>query len=254
MRTQLIEFSIFIMTMITVIGCGKEHDVNPPILRPEYLVIDTSSINYYSVNKINKVVYASLFGSNLTDYKINLNNDSIDDIEFSCSVYHHTVYDEWSASINILNKNVGIDIEQDTVLYASYSQKYYNSWTKDSITNYYKENYSKTKQYPSNVSITKKIENYPLVHSIGDTLNKHNNWKSGCYTLEFDDHSSGIQTNIQTGIWRNIDRKFIGVRLSEKDNVYYGWIELGVTGYRITLYRYGLNNEIKKAATKGTNS
>lgn len=236
------------MTFTSLISCVKEHDISPkehdisPKLRPEHLLIDTS-LNYSFSGKIDKTVYASLWGSSLTDYKIDLNNDSMDDIKFLCSVYHHTIYDQWTASISTLNNNVEIDIVQQSVSYAKYFKRYYDSSTNDSLTVYYEENYSKTTQYPSNLSITTKIEDYPVIHSLGDTLNAHCNWNSGTYVLKYDDHSWGVQTNIQTGIWRDIDRKFIGIRFSEKDYMYYGWIALGVKGYYITLYKYACSME-----------
>lgn len=243
MKVQLFEFSIFIMILIAVLGCTKEQDVNPPIWKPDFVVIDTTSVNYSFSGKISKVVYASLFGSYLPNYKIDLNQDSIADIEFSCSVYNHTVYNEWTASVNTLNKDVEIDIEKDTVLLAKYSKNYYDYSSKDSVPRFYEENYIKTKNYPSNVSITTKIVNYPVVHSLGDTINAHNTWNSGYFILKYDDHSDYLGTNIQNGIWRDIDRKFIGIRFLDKDSMYYyGWIELGVTDYRITLLNFGFNN------------
>jgi hypothetical protein len=221
-----------------LISCEKEKDSS---ILLDYLVIDTSSVDYTYKKVIGKDVYASLWGSSLPDYTIDLNNDGTDDIQFSCSVYHHTVYDEWYAGIDALNDSVAIAIESHPVLYASYSQTYFNPSSNDSITIYYKENYNEAKQYPSNLTIKTQTETNPLIHSLGDTLNENCSWKSGGIFLEYDDHHGGqIQNNIQTGTWRSIDHKYIGIRFSEKSIPYYGWIELGVSNYHITLYKYAV--------------
>ncbi|MGE5394410.1 MAG: hypothetical protein ACM3P1_06665 [Candidatus Saccharibacteria bacterium] len=244
MKTQLFVLLLFIMALITLTGCEKDHDDSLPLLPVESVSINPSYENYSFSGEIDKVVYASLFGSILPGYKINLNNDSIDDIEFSCSVYRSINFEQWNASVKTLHENVKIDVQQDTLLFANYYIKHYNPSTKDSITVSYRENYDKTKQYPLNLSITKVIVGYPFVHSAGDILNEHKNWGSGNYSLEYYDNSSGVKTNIHGGGWRNIDRKYIGVRLSDKDALFYGWIELGVADFRITLYKYALQ-EIK---------
>ena len=107
---------------------------------------------------------------------------------------------------------------------------------------YYNENYNPAKQYPSNLTTVNKIYKFPVVCSVGDTLNEFCNWQSGAFGLISDDHNQGqIQNNILLGTWRNIDDKFIGIRFIENSVVHYGWIELGVMDYTITLYKYALN-------------
>jgi len=238
MKSRLLIFVLFSIFIFIQFGCETESHSD---LSAGHLVIDTSSENYISITRIDKEVYASLWGSSLPEYKIDLNNDSIDDVEFLCSVYHHTVYDEWLAAVKSLNDNVTIDVEQDTVLIANYSIAYFNPSTNDSIRITYNENYNISKQYPSNLAIISQVNDYPVIHSIGDSLNLFCNWKSGGFVLEQDDHHQGeIQNNIQTGIWRGLENKFIGVRFVEKSIPYYGWIELSVADYRITLHKYAL--------------
>jgi len=238
MKNQLFVFVIFSVFIFMQSGC--EPDDNTEVATGQ-MVIDTLTENYVFNTRIDKVVYASLWGSSLTDYKIDLNNDLVDDIEFSCSVYHHMVYDEWNAEVKTLNDSVSVDIEQDTVFIATYSIAYFNPSDTDSIRITYNENYSFSKQYPSNLIITWHIEEYPVIHSVGDSLNTLCNWKSGRFVLEYDDHHQGeIQNKIQTGIWRGIVNKFIGVRFVEKSVPYYGWIELSADDYRITLHKYAL--------------
>ena len=238
MKAQLFVFALSGMFIIMQSGCKSDDNTG---ITADHLVIDTTSLYNIFTARIDKVVYASLWGSFLTDYKIDLNNDSIDDIEFSCSVYHHTVYDEWNAGVKTLNDKVVLDIEQDTIWIASYSIAYFNPSNNDSIRITYNENYSTAKQYPSNLTITSQIVDYPVIHSVGDSLNPFCNWKSGVFVLEYDDHHQGeIQNNIQTGIWRGIENKFIGVRFVEKSISYYGWIELSADDYRITLHKYAL--------------
>jgi len=238
MKTPVFLFIISCFFLFMQVSCEPESDVNEP---PDYLIIDTASSVYTFRNNIDQVVYASLWGSYLTDYSIDLNNDSISDIQFSCSVYHHTVYDEWYSGVGVLNENIALDIDQDTVQYASYSQKYFISSTVDSGTIYFKENYNSSKQYPAIVIITDEIEKFPAIHSIGDTLSELCNFRSGGAMLEYADHSwGGVQNNLQSGAWRGIDHKFIGIRLMEKSIPYYGWIELGVNDFHITLYKYVL--------------
>jgi hypothetical protein len=229
--------SVFIITSIflfMLISCEPESNVVDP---PDYLIIDTSSTNYSFRENIDKVVYASLWGSNLMEYKVDLNHDSIDDIQFSCSVYHHTVSDEWYSGINILNENITLDIDQDTAQYASYYEKYPIP-SSDSGTIYFKENYNSSKLYPSNVKITDEIEKFPVIHSIGDTLSDLCNWKTGGVMLEYADHSWGaVHNNLQSGAWRGIDHKYIGIRFSDKAISYYGWVEIGVNDFHISLYK-----------------
>jgi len=238
MKAQISLLIIFCIYLFMQISCEPESNIVKPT---DYFRIDTSSTNYTFKKNIDKVVYASLWGSNLTDYKVDLNGDSIGDIQFSCSVYHHTVYDEWYSGIDILNENVAVDIDQDTVQYASYSQKYFISST-DSGTIYYKENYNSSKQYPSNVKITNEIEKFPAIHSHGDTLSELCNFRSGSAMFEYADHSwGGVHNNLQSGAWRGNDHKFIGIRYLEKSIPYYGWIEIGVNDFHISLYKYAMN-------------
>lgn len=240
MKSSIIICILFGLFVFALLSCEKEKADRIP---SDHLVVDTSSTDYTYKKIIGKDVYASLWGSSLMDYTIDLNNDGTDDIQFLCSVYHHTVYDEWYAGIDALNDCVEISTESNPVLYASYSIKYFNPSTNDSITIYYNENYNDAKQYPSNLTIKTQTEINPVIHSIGDTLNEKCSWKSGGISLESDDHQQGqIQNNIQTGTWRGIDHKFIGIRFSEKSIPYYGWIELGVSNYHITLYKYAVRN------------
>ncbi len=232
MKAQLIISIIFLI----LISCKKELIENDH--SSDYLIIDTSAVNLTYKNDIDKVVYASLSGSYLPHFNIDLNNDSIDDLQFSCSVYHHTIYDEWTASVKTLSDRVEIDIEQHTDLFANYFIKYYNSATNDSIIVYYKENFNDNKLYPSNLKIDTVLNFYPVINSFGDTISEQCNWDYGNYILKYDNHSSGIMTNVAIGTWRKIDKKLIGVRIKENEKLYYGWIELGVSGYEIKLYKY----------------
>jgi hypothetical protein len=237
MKTKLFIVALSAVFIFLQTACETE---SKDVKTADELVIDTS-VSYTFSERIDTVVYASLWGSILTDYKIDLNNDLTDDIEFSCNVYHHLVYDEWYAGVRTLNETVTLDVEQDTNLIANYSLVYINPSTSDSITFIYNENYDPLKQYPSNLTINSLIETYPVIHSAGDSLNPFCNWKSGAFVLEFDDHMQGeIRNDIKTGIWRNTDKKFVGVRFLENSISYYGWIELGVRDYHITLYKYAL--------------
>jgi hypothetical protein len=230
---------IVIVIVSMTIGCVNETEYPTPV---DYLIIDTLSTSGSFQTVINRTVYASLFGSYLTDLKLDLNNDGTDDIQFSCSVYHHTVYDEWSASVSTLNENVAMDIQPLTVSYARYFNKYFNSSTNDSIKIDYYENYYASRQYPSNVTIVTKTEEYPAIHSAGDTLNANCTWKSGGYMLKWDDHSiREAHYNIVSGTWRSVYKKYIGIRFSEKSEYVYGWIELSVEGYNITMHRYSIH-------------
>lgn len=232
MKRQLI-VSILLLILIS---CKNELIVDDKT--SDYLIIDTSSVNLTCKNNIDKVVYASLFGSYLPNLSIDLNNDSIDDLQFSCSVYHHTIYDEWYASVKTLNDWVEIDMEQHTDLFANYFIKFYSSSANDSITLSYKENFNENKMYPSNLKIDTTINFYPVIHSFGDTISEQCNWKNGSYILKHDNHSTGVMTNVAIGTWREIDKKFIGVRIKENEKLHYAWIELSVSGYGISLYKY----------------
>jgi hypothetical protein len=205
---------IVIIIVSMTISCVNETENPAPV---DFLVIDTLSTSGSFQTVINRTVYASLFGSYLTDLKLDLNNDGTDDIQFSCSVYHHTVYDEWSASVSTLHENVALDVQPLSVSYARYFNKYFNSSTGDSIKIDYYENFYASKQYPSNVTIETKTASYPAIHSAGDTLNARCNWKSGGYMLKWDDHSiREAHYNIASGTSRSVSKKYIGIRFSEK--------------------------------------
>jgi hypothetical protein len=179
--------------------------------------------------------------STLNDYKIDINGDSIYDLEFSASVWHTIPGMYWSSSIRTLNDSIEIDVLSKPELFANYSIRYFNSSTNDSITISYYENYSASKIYPLNLKIDTLIEVYPKIHSIGDTLNQLGNWKSGSFILEYNSSEEGwTMRTIHEGIWEGINNKYIGIRFSKGTRHYYGWVELSVNNYELSLNKYYL--------------
>jgi hypothetical protein len=238
MKTQLFSISVSVMILLMLFGCSKDKETDQ---KTDYLLINTTG-DYTFAGNLDTSIYVSSFSPYDRSIKIDLNNDMTDDIEFYCSVYLHTVYREWSAAVRTLNSNVSLYVEADTSTIASFSIPLAIPPGDDTIIIYYNENYNPAKQYPSNLTTVNKIYKFPVVCSVGDTLNEFCNWQSGAFGLISDDHNQGqIQNNILLGTWRNIDDKFIGIRFIENSVVHYGWIELGVMDYTITLYKYALN-------------
>lgn len=226
----LVRFLALILILIDLVGCSKE--IND-FWDYEYLVIDTT---YSDLRRIDKVVHASLMTSTLNDYKIDLDRDSIYDLEFSARVLHTTTGMYWSSHIRTLNDGTEIDVLSIPELFANYSISFFNTSTNDSVTIGYYQNYSASKTYPLNLKIDTVIEYYPKIHSIGDTLNQLGNWKSGSFILEYNSTEEGwTMRTIQKGMWEAISNKYIGIRLLKGKNQYYGWVELSVRDYAISL-------------------
>jgi len=243
MKLQINHLSIGILFFLVLAGCNK-NDENPDNdgdedSMPDYLIIDTLSTLNTDITEINQVIYCDYFHQS-SEYQIDLNNDNIDDIEFSCSVYAHTVYDEWNIGVRTLHEYVALDVNSQPILLAKYFN-YYISTSGDSVRFDYYENYNKDKVYPLNLKIDSLIETCPTILSLNDTLDKNCNWKSGSFGLLSDNKTSGYNsTNVHSGKWGNISHKFIGVKFMEKAEPYYGWIELSENGYNISLHKYGL--------------
>lgn len=238
LKTQLVIISLSAILVCLQFGCSKEKEITQT---KDYQLINTDG-NYAFTGNPDTSIYVSSSGPYDGSIKIDLNNDKTDDIEFYCSLYKHMVYNEWLAAVRTLHPDVSIHVAVDTVDIASFSIPVAIPPGDDSVTIYYNENYNPAKLYPTNLTIDKQKHTYPVVCSLGDTLNESCNWQSGAFGLISDNHDQGqIQNNILLGNWRNIDNKFIAVRFVENTVVYYGWIELGVMNYTITLYKYALN-------------
>ena len=238
MQTQLFIISVSTIIILMLSGCSKDKETTQ---KKDYLIINTTG-DYTFAGNLDTSIYVSSSGPYASSIKIDLNNDLTDDIEFYCSVYQHTVYNEWIAAVRTLNTNVSLNVEVDTVAIASFSIPLAIPPGDDSITIYYNENYNPAKSYPANLTIDKQIHIYPVVCSVGDTLDEFCNWQTGTYGLISDNHDQGqIQNNILLGNWRNIGDKFIAIRFIENSVVHYGWIEVGVMNYTITLHKYALN-------------
>jgi len=204
----------------------------------DYLIIDTTKLGYtFKKDLKTVVVYDPVFNGN-HPINIDINGDSIDDIKFSSSYLNSGAREESLASIKTLNDSISIDTEQYTTLIANYSKKIPDSSNeKDSIIRYYKENYNDASVYPANLRIDTLYSLYPVIYSLADTIKNQQNWSSGDFILKSGDNSWYVATNVKMGIWRDINRKFIGLRFLDKDQYYFGWIELSIKGYEITLYK-----------------
>jgi hypothetical protein len=237
MKVFIKDFIILIISAALMAGCKKE---NTDFINDDTFVIDTLSYTGDFIS-IEKVVSVSLMTATLKNYKIDLNADSIFDVELSADVWHPIWGFFWNSSIKTLSDSLEIDIITKTELYANYSNSYFNSSTNETITINYYENYNSNKTYPSNLKIDTTFGYYPEIHSQGDTLNQSNNWKSGSFILEYDSNAEGFtMSSVHNGIWEGINNKFIGIRFSKGDKQYYGWIELSVNSYEISLNRYFL--------------
>jgi len=242
------------LLFLAISSCNKDDSLDKEtIIQREYLIIDSTSTLHSNIEEINKVVSVDLFVQTMPEYQLDLNNDSINDIEFVCSVFSRKNFDQWGASIKTLNDKITINIDSpQTVLLADY---FYNIETSPGhyFTIAYFENYQPTKQYPSNLEIDTIFVNNPTIHFNGDTLSEKCNCKSGLFTLASDNRmTGGYINNISLGKWIKIDSKFIGVRFSENSKPYYGWIELSVNGYEISLHRFGLQNDVMPTTNKET--
>lgn len=234
--------------LILLFSCSNETDeiIQDQLTETiEYLIIDSTMITYTFTDNLNTVVYSSLFGSIQPNLKIDINGDDIDDIEFLCDHYYHTVYDEKWASLKTLNDSIRVDTETHTTFIANYFKKIPSMSENDSIIRYYRENYNSTNEYPDNLKIDTLKRLYPVVYSYADTIRNQSNWKTGDFLLKSDDNSWGVATNVKMGIWRDINRKFIGLRFLDKDQDYYGWIELSIKDYKITLHKTACKQRYK---------
>jgi hypothetical protein len=228
---------LFIVMLFVLLACEKDRNQDIDISEfPDQLIIGSSSSSS-NVREINKVVSASLMTQTLGHYNIDIDGDSIEDLEFSASASSYHFGDFWSSGIKTLVPGIEIDVVSKTELYAKYSITTYTT-SNDSITIYYSEIYNENKAYPSNLKIDTIIQYYPSVNSIGDTLNQSNNWKSGSFYFMQASSSDGIfNTSTRNGIWENKYNKFVGIRYSKANRQYYGWIEISVNGFAISLNR-----------------
>lgn len=238
MKNFNIILSVFLIFCL-LISCKKENQ--EPI---DFLRIDTND-KAIQQKELNVLVNFSMFGNDNQYYELDINNDLIADIAFSCSYIRGPVgmYSYGGSSVSALNKNVEFDVEKKNYPIANYSNTYISEGSQNPVTIQRRENFISGNDYPTNLKIDTIQSESPKLHEVGDTLNSACTWKSGCYILTHNDFLYGYQTrNIHTGTWENVDSKFIGFRFNDQNQYYYGWVQINVTGfeYNIRIYRYGL--------------
>lgn len=246
MKTYLKIFLLLIIGLSVLFSCEKENtkEISNEIGNEEhpislkYLVINAPSYGSYFAN-INKVLSVNLMTTTLRNHKIDINNDSIYDLEFSTDVWHHTMRYIWSSTVKTLNNDTKISLATKEELFAHYFSIYINPSDSDSIKISYVENYNSKNTYPSNLRIDTLKGVYPKIYSQGDTLLQNANWNSGNFILEYSEQEeSTTKSNFKRGIWYGINNKFIGIQFSKADKQYLGWIEISVNNFRISLKRY----------------
>lgn len=246
-------FKILVLVSYSLVSCEtNSEDFFVPISQTpprtetlNDLVVDTLSTSYAIDEKSNVRVFVSLFGNDLHYSEFDINNDSIADIGFFCSLTRGPIgiYSYGNSGISTLNENTQIDVINTIYPVANYSETYINPSTGQPVTIHQQMNYNENMSYPADLKIDTILSECPVVHSLGDTLSQANNWKSGSFEFIYDHSQQDYwHINIQTGIWRNIDHKFIGIRYSEGRHHYYGWFEIkaAAEGYEIRIYRYAL--------------
>lgn len=215
-----------------------EKELPPPI---DYLIIDTVSTEYNFEENVNTIVKVALFEQRTDAHYLDINNDSIFDIEISCNYVEATFYESWSARILTLNDSTMIDVISFTDSIANYTLTHFDSDQNDSITITYTENYNHKKEYPLNMEIKTATNYYPKIHVVGDTLDIFNNWQKGSFILNYKFTAGGWSvTRRNKGIWSGIGNKMIGIKFLDNDQLYYGWIELSVNNYTISIHKYAL--------------
>lgn len=254
-RKQFYYLLICLVSSFTIISCAKEYEVwNPSVTnRPSttptfnnYLIIDTLATDKFKITSSNARVFFSMFGSDCLYYEFDINNDKVADIALSCSLTRGPIgiFSYGGSSIGTLNKNTEIDIKRTKYPIANYSNTYLD-YAQRPVTIHYRENYENGFNYPANLKVDTITAIDPKIHSVGDTLGYSGLWSSGCFGLVYDKIQQDYwMESIHTGIWRQVYKKFIGVRYTDGRRMFYGWIEINSiqwdNAYEIKLYKYAL--------------
>jgi len=251
-RKRFFQFLVCIFFSFTIGSCLEEYEVNTtsgdvrPLTTPvstNYLVIDTIETTDVKIEENNVRVFFSMWNNDLRYFEFDINNDKVADIAFSCNLTRGPIgmYSYGGSSICALNKNTEIDIKRTKYALANYSFTFLN-YSQRPVTIHNRENYVHGKDYPADLKVDTITATNPKIHSLGDTLDQSGTWSSGAFALVYDKIQQDYwMESIHTGIWRGVDRKFIGLRYTEGRRRYYGWIELKSSqsdnAYEIRLYR-----------------
>lgn len=252
---RFLQFLVLIFFSFTVGSCMEEYEVNRTSkdVRPfsasesnNYLVIDTLETKAIRIKNSNVRVFFSMWNNDRRYYEFDINNDTIADIAFSCNLTRGPIgmYSYGGSSIGALNKNTEIDIKRTKYPMANYSETFLD-YSQRPVTIHYRKNYIEGTDYPADLKVDTITAINPKIHSLGDTLDQSGTWSSGAFAMVYDKIQQDYwMESIHTGIWRGVDRKFIGLRYTEGRCRYYGWIELTSSqsdnAYEIQIYKYAL--------------
>ena len=198
------------------------------IIIDNYVKIDTLSKKYDFDIEINKLLvdeYYSHDTSKNTCY-LDINQDGISDIKIKSNLAASSGgLNQYSATIETLNSNIFFATKEKYDTLCTYTV------VSGETSEFHDENYIFNKVYNSSLKLDIEKNIYPCILKDNDSINDKLNWTNGFYYLISSNHSTSgyVTSNIETfnifkGIWYNIDKKYIGLKLSDKNGIYYGWL------------------------------
>jgi len=252
---RFFQFLVYIFFSFTIGSCVEEYEVNrtsddrrPSITNSSNncLLIDTLATKAIRIKSSNVRVFFSMWNNDRRYYEFDINNDTVADIAFSCNLTRGPVgmYSYGGSSICALNKNTEIDVERIKYAIANYSETFLD-YAQKPVTIHYRKNYTQGIDYPADLKVDTITAVNPKIHSVGDTLGQSGTWSSGSFGMVYDKIQQDYwMESIHTGIWRGVDKKFVGIRYTEGRHRYYGWIELRSSqsdnAYEIQIYKFAL--------------
>jgi hypothetical protein len=240
MRTKNVLFKAILLLVIVIFGCKKQEEI---IVLDNYVLIDTLSKNYDFDIEVNREIFDEYYSNDTTQntYYLDINNDGIKDLKIKeSSSASSGGLSQSSRTIETLNSNISFAITEKVDTFCTYTIDY------GSYKIFYSANYESDHVYNSSLSLKIESNFYPCILFDNDTIDEGLNWTQGSYYLSYANSSNAgapgsnrYVSSIYKGIWRNIDRKYIGLKFSDQDDTYMGWLRLGV-GSEIMVYRASL--------------
>ena len=254
-KKRFFQFLVCIFFSFTIGSCIEEYEVNTTSgdvrtlttsVSNNYLIIDTIGTKDVKIKESNVRVFFSMWKNDLRYCEFDINNDKVTDIAFGCELTRGPIgmYSCGGSNICTLNKNTEINIISTKYPIANYSETFLD-YAQRLVTIHYRKNYIQGIDYPTDLKVDTITAINPKIRSFGDTLDQSGTWLSGSYALVYDKIQQDYwMESIHTGIWRGVDRKFIGIRYTEGRRRYYGWMELrsfqSDNVYEIQIYKYAL--------------
>jgi hypothetical protein len=232
----------FLLFLVVIFGCSEDE-----ILLNYNIVIDTLPENndvFLYLNDTMVDIYNPIY--------VDVNEDSIPDLLFRI-IYIGSVggLREMTVKVQTLSTiKIAMQLKTDSIcsLFKWYS---YFDLT-DSIYDGFSENYNSIKDY-SGFDLVLKIDTNAYIKKFDykSSIDESSKWESGELCFSYEDFTFhwglDVSNNVYKGFWYNSTKKFLGIKYTEGNFNYYGWIMISTQaphGSPIKLHKAGLKRVV----------